>query len=286
MRERVLNKLRAEKAELLVATDVAARGLDIDHLTHVINYDVPASAETYVHRIGRVGRAGREGVAITMAEPREHYMLKTIERTTKASISVEKIPTVDEVRGARMDVTTAAVREALLASDFHDFKVVVDALTDDFDLFDIAMAAIKQAHGNEVDEHEIPVVDIREERGPKKFGNKKFESKSGDSGGYRSGGTGRDGGRDGGGSKGPRRSSENMTRIFVGSGGAAGIRPADLVGAIANETSLNGKQIGSIEIQDKFSLVEVPNNSADEVIGALKQTTIKGKKVSARRERF
>jgi ATP-dependent RNA helicase DeaD len=91
-RDRVMGRLKSGAADLLVATDVAARGLDIDHLTHVVNYDVPSAAEAYVHRIGRVGRAGREGVAITLAQPREHRMLKTIERETGQPIAVERVP--------------------------------------------------------------------------------------------------------------------------------------------------------------------------------------------------
>jgi ATP-dependent RNA helicase DeaD len=104
-RDRVMGRLRGGTADLLIATDVAARGLDIDHLTHVVNYDVPSAPESYVHRIGRVGRAGREGVAITLAEPREHRMLKNIERLTKQKIAIEKVPTVADLRTRRMEVT-------------------------------------------------------------------------------------------------------------------------------------------------------------------------------------
>src|SRR3712207_9346170 len=97
-RDRVMGRLRGGTAELLVATDVAARGLDVEQLTHVVNYDIPAAPETYVHRIGRVGRAGREGVAISLVEPRGHRMLRTIERVAGAPIAVERIPTVAEDR--------------------------------------------------------------------------------------------------------------------------------------------------------------------------------------------
>ena len=109
-RDRVMGRLRGGHADLLIATDVAARGLDIDQLTHVINYDVPAAPEAYVHRIGRVGRAGREGVAITLAQPREHRMLKTIERVTKQPIKIEKIPTVADLRARRLELTRAGAR--------------------------------------------------------------------------------------------------------------------------------------------------------------------------------
>src|ERR1700691_4651746 len=113
-RDRVMNRLRSQSINLLVATDVAARGLDIDQLTHVVNYDVPSAPESYVHRIGRVGRAGREGTAITLVEPRESRMLKAIERATGAPIPVEKLPTVADLRAKRLELTRDALREILL----------------------------------------------------------------------------------------------------------------------------------------------------------------------------
>ena len=129
-RDRVMGRLRDGTADLLVATDVAARGLDIEQLTHVVNYDVPSAPESYVHRIGRVGRAGREGVAITLAEPREHRMLKTIERVTKQRILIEKVPTVADLRARRLELTRAALRESLVADDASTaFRVVVETLS-------------------------------------------------------------------------------------------------------------------------------------------------------------
>ncbi|MDQ1681352.1 MAG: ATP-dependent helicase DeaD, partial [Frankiaceae bacterium] len=145
-RDRVMGRLRNGTADLLVATDVAARGLDIDHLTHVVNYNVPSAPASYVHRIGRVGRAGREGVAITLAEPREHRMLKTIERVTGQQIDIEKVPSVADLRAKRMEMTRAALHESLLSDDLDHFRVVVETLTDEFDLMEIALAAVKLAH--------------------------------------------------------------------------------------------------------------------------------------------
>ncbi|MFC4590021.1 DEAD/DEAH box helicase [Sphaerisporangium corydalis] len=268
-RDRVMARLRSGTADLLVATDVAARGLDIEQLTHVVNYNVPSAPESYVHRIGRVGRAGREGVAITLAEPREHRMLKTIERVTKSRITVEKVPTVADLRARRLELTRSALEESILEDDLEHFRVVVDTLADEFDLVEIAMAAVKLAHeasGAAADEEEIPEVPLRTER------------------------EGRDGrarreppARDDRRGRGP---SGGMTRIFIGAGRSAGVRPQDLVGAIANESRLSGRDIGAIEIADRFSLVEVPDNATDEVITALRQTTVKGRKVTVRRERF
>src|SRR5689334_16334126 len=115
-----MGRLRSGNADLLLATDVAARGLDIDTLTHVVNYDVPSSPESYVQRIGRVGRAGREGVALTLAQPRENRYLKTVEKITKQRITFEKIPTVADLRARRLDLTRAGLEESLLDFFFND----------------------------------------------------------------------------------------------------------------------------------------------------------------------
>ncbi|MFC6086518.1 DEAD/DEAH box helicase [Sphaerisporangium aureirubrum] len=265
-RDRVMARLRNGTADLLVATDVAARGLDIEHLTHVVNYNVPSAPESYVHRVGRVGRAGREGVAITLAEPREHRMLKTIERVTKNRIAVEKVPTVADLRARRLELTRAALEESILEDNLEHFRVVVDTLADEFDVMEIAMAAVKLAHeagGGAADEEEIPDVPVRAAE--------------------REGRPRRDAARD---DRRQRTPGRGMTRIFVGAGRSSGIRPQDLVGAIANESRLSGRDIGAIEIADRFSLVEVPDHATDDVIAALRHSTIKGKKPTVRRERY
>ena len=167
-RDRVMKKLRTGAAELLIATDVAARGLDVDVLTHVINYDVPAAPDAYIHRIGRVGRAGREGVAITLAEPREHRLLKNIERVARHKIHVAKVPTLADMRARRMELTTAALRDTILDGDLDEYQVIVDALSNEFDIVDIALAAIKKTHEGTTpagDEREIPAVAPAPERG-------------------------------------------------------------------------------------------------------------------------
>ena len=268
-RDRVMGRMRSGTADLLIATDVAARGLDLEHLTHVVNYDVPSAPESYVHRIGRVGRAGREGVAITLAAPREHRMLKTIERVTGRRIAVEKMPTVADLRARRLELTRAALHESLLEDDLEHFRVVVETLTDEFDVMEVALAAVKLAHeasgGPVDDEEEIPdVAPAPPER-------------------ERPGGRRQPGGRGGQGRS--RTPAEGMTRLYVGLGRRDGVRPQDLVGAIANESSLRGRQIGAIEIADRFSLVEVPESSIQEVIGALRTSHVKGRKVTVRRER-
>lgn len=268
-RDRVMGRLRGGTADLLVATDVAARGIDVEHLTHVINYDVPSAPESYVHRIGRVGRAGREGVAITLAEPRESRMLKAIERATGRKVPLEKVPSVADLRARRLELTRAALYESLLDDeDLERFRVVVETLGDEFDVMDVALAAVKLAHesgGAAFDEEEIPELAPRDrDRGER----------------------GRGGDRDRGQRGRPRgRTSPGMTRLFVGAGRSAGVRPQDLVGAIAGETRLSGRDIGAIEIADRFSLVEVPEESADDVVRAMRGANVKGRRAQVRRER-
>jgi ATP-dependent RNA helicase DeaD len=223
-----------------------------------------------VHRIGRVGRGGREGVAITLAEPREHRMLKTIERVTKRRIPVEKVPTTADLRARRLELTRAALHELLLEDELEQFRVVVETLSDDFDVMQVALAAVKLAHeatGGGSDTEDIPEVavpPVREARGQ-----------------------GAAPGRGAAGGRPPRARGQAgpTTRIYVAAGRSSGIRPQDLVGAIAGETALSGHDVGAIEITDRFSLVEVPESSADEVLSALQNTRIKGKKVQVRLDR-
>jgi ATP-dependent RNA helicase DeaD len=261
-RDKVMERLRGQTADLLVATDVAARGLDVEHLSHVVNYDVPSAPEAYTHRIGRVGRAGREGVAITLVEPRQHRLLKAIERHTRTRMEVEKVPTVADLRARRIELTRAAVREVLLEDEdgLDRFRAVVGALTDEFDLVEVALAAVKLAHeslgGSDDDEVELPHVSLKPDQhnAPKQ--------------------------------RGPRHGPSGGTeRVFVGLGRSAGIRPADLVGAIAGESSVSGREIGAIEITHRFSLVEVPADKVDEVVSALRATNIKGRKATVKRDR-
>jgi ATP-dependent RNA helicase DeaD len=259
-RDRVMRRFRAGTTDLLVATDVAARGLDIPHVSHVINYDVPSAPDGYVHRIGRTGRAGREGVAITLAEPREHRLLRNIEQFTRQRIPVEPIPTVLDLRARRLETTRAALRELLVGGDLDSYRVAVESLSAEFDVMDIAAAAVKLAHeaGGDREEADIPEPTAPAPRrratpGPRR-------------------------------STGHRRPGE-ITRLYIGLGRRAGVRPQDLVGAIANEARMDARGIGTIDIADRFSVVEVPDESADDIIHALSGTTIRGKRVTVRRDR-
>ncbi|HEX5827917.1 MAG TPA: DEAD/DEAH box helicase [Candidatus Limnocylindrales bacterium] len=144
-RDRIMGRFREGALDVLVATDVAARGLDIDHVTHVVNFDVPSNPDTYVHRIGRTGRAGRDGVAITLVEPREHRLLRDIERTIGQPLQIEGLPTISDVREKRMDLLAASLRETLVAGGFDRYRGVIEAVGAEFDTVDMALAAISMA---------------------------------------------------------------------------------------------------------------------------------------------
>ena len=268
-RDRVMGRLRDGTAELLVATDVAARGLDVDTLTHVVNYDVPSAAESYVHRIGRVGRAGRQGVAITLAEPREQRLLFNIEKLTKQKIAIERVPTVADLRARQIEQTVAAVREALASDDLDDYNDVLNALAGDHNIRTIALAAVKLAHeasGATVDEAEIPDFSHKVERSPRPERTDRPGHKGPrPSPGHRGGGT------------------VGTSFIYVSLGRKVGIRPGDLVGLIANESNLTGREIGPIKITEQYSIVGVPEARVDDVITSLRGSLLKGKRPNARR---
>ena len=178
-RDRVMKRFRDGALDLLVATDVAARGLDISHLSHVVNFDVPASPDAYVHRIGRTGRAGREGVAITLAEPRENRMLRNIEQHTKQKIRVAPIPTVRDLRARRLDATRDAVRAASEDGSLEIYRGIAESLSSELDLLDIAAGAIKLVHeasaaGKGEEEDIATVAPPREEFAAKGKGKTKF----------------------------------------------------------------------------------------------------------------
>ena len=276
-RDRVMKKLRGKAADLVIATDVAARGLDIPQLTHVINFDVPSAPEAYVHRIGRVGRAGREGVAITLAEPREHRLMRNIEQLTKRRIDVAPVPSVADLRARRLESIGGALRETLAEDETDDaLGALVESLSGEFDPVDVATAAVKlllESAGPESDEV-IPA-----------FAGGALGERHGDKRPSR-------GAPPRGGAWAPRdeapgsdRAKPGMTRLFIGGGRAMGMRPQDIVGAIAGEAGIRGSDVGVITIHERFSLVEVPEDLAKMVVGALRGRPVKGRKVLVRLER-
>ena len=318
-RDRVMARARAGTVDLLVATDVAARGIDIDHLTHVVNFDVPSSPEAYVHRIGRTGRAGREGVAISLVEPRGHRLLRNIEQATKQKISIATVPSPMDVKARRLDMTKGAVREVLESGDLEAYRSVAEALASEFDPMDVAAAAVRLAHealeGDAArDEADIPVIEGfgRNDR-PRREPSMPADAGQRASRGWQWSGPRPDGAPQGGereqvrgaprGGAAPRgqwqdrppqrgaprgqwndRDPQDMERIFIGLGRKAGVRPADVVGAIANEANVNPRGIGDIEIAELYTIVELPARDVDHVVRVLRGATIRGRKAKVNRD--
>jgi ATP-dependent RNA helicase DeaD len=274
-RDRVMQAFRTGRTELLVATDVAARGLDIPHVSHVINYDLPSSAEIYVHRIGRTGRAGREGVAITILDPREQRLLRSIEQHTKAKVAVAPVPSVADLLGKRLERTRMAVQQTIRTGDLDQFRGVVNAMAQSDDIATVAAAALKlvfRAEGGERVEEEIPAVPLRApEWSPSARHDHATRRRHGSDAAYVTGDRGDRG-----------RNETGMARLYVGAGRDAGIRPGDLVGAIANEAKISSHLIGAIHVDERFSLVDVPERLAQGILEVLARARIKGRKVPVR----
>ena len=215
---------------------------------------MPSAPEAYVHRIGRTGRAGREGAAITLVEPREHRLLRTIERLTRQRIEVCPLPTVADLRAKRLELMRASLREQLIGGNLDDVRVVVESLAEEFDVVDVAAAAVKLAHAalggaeDSVEKSTSAALDEGESIGA------------------------------------PARPS-GMARLLTGAGRQAGIRPADIVGAITNETGMTSSALGAIEIRDRLSMVEVPMGTADQIVKSMRGATLRGRKVPIRRDR-
>jgi len=302
-RDRVMARFRENRSDLLVATDVAARGLDIDHVSHVVNFDVPTEPESYVHRIGRTGRAGREGVAITFVEPREQRLLRNIQDATRQKIPVETIPTVADLRHRRLELTRASLREAVLAGELDPFRSVVEGLASELDLMDVAAAAVKIAHealhaasGAQADEQDVAFAPHRDERrdaqgrpgwtgpgpsgppgrGPKARGSERGPRERGPRAPRG------DGPRDDGPRSEGHRGGFETARIHISAGRFQSLRPGDLVGAIAGETGLPAGVVGAIEIADQFSLIDVAAEHAERIVDALRGTKIRGRRVTVR----
>lgn len=237
-RDRVLRRFRDGQADLLVATDVAARGLDIETVTHVINYDIPWDVEQYIHRIGRTGRAGRSGDAITLVEPKERRTLKSIERMTGVQMKMARIPTAADIAARRREAFKDALREALEAGEFESQLEAVEELSEEFDSSEIAAAALQMLWQSRHTE----------------------ESADGDF------------------AADCEQPETGMTRIFVGLGRQDGLRPGELVSVIANQCGISGRAIGAIDILDRSSFVEVPAGEADNAIDALRRTRLRGRK--------
>jgi ATP-dependent RNA helicase DeaD len=247
-RDRVMQAFRAGQADVLVATDVAARGLDIDHISHVINFDVPSAPEVYVHRIGRTGRIGRAGVAISLVDPREHRFVRNIQSLTKQKIEVQALPSLADLQAKRLEATRAALREAIEGGGLEQMREVVAALAQDFDVMDVAAAAVKLVHLAADGEGDVTIPDAQRPSGA------------------------------------VRDMDDDRVVLWVSAGKRAGVRPGDLVGAITGEAKVDARAIGAIKVLEGFSLVHVSADLADRIMSALKRTKVRGERVTVRRE--
>ncbi|MBA2468253.1 MAG: DEAD/DEAH box helicase [Chloroflexia bacterium] len=247
-RDRVMRRFRAGQADILIATDVAARGLDIDNVSHVINFDIPESVETYVHRIGRTGRAGKTGTAITLVTPRESRWIRSIERFTKARVEPKRLPSATDVNERRRDVLKSLVLEVMKDEDsYNAYLQPIRDLAEEHEAIDIAAAVLK-LYANETGRSTTE------------------EQKDDDIATF--------GGSTGG------RNETGMVRLQIDIGRNFHVRPQDFVGAIANEANIPGRSIGAIDILDTYSFVDVPEDAAQRVIEALTNASVKGKPVT------
>lgn len=288
-RDRVMNRFRNGTLDLLVATDVAARGLDIDDVDMVINYDVPIDVENYVHRIGRTGRAGRSGKAMTFVTAREYYKMREIIRYTKADIKLTKLPSRREVsafKTAKLMEELKQNLDTMRAEAVNDNKVsrfalmLQPMLQEGEVVSDLSTALVKMLIEREQgwmssDEPE-PEREPREFRERRDFRDGRADRSD------RSGRNGRDRAASGkpGGKPSGRARGANMERLFFNVGSSGRVTPRDIVGAIAGETGLPGRMIGDIEIHDRFSFVEVPTEHAQQVMDTMNKSQIRGMRVS------
>lgn len=273
-RDRVMKKFRAGRCDILIATDVAARGLDIDNITHVINFDIPQDPESYVHRIGRTGRAGRTGVAMTFITPREFRQLKLIERTIKIKIQRKQLPTDESVIERQREAIISKMQGVLDQNTYSNYMLIVDTLVKDYEAKDIAAAALKlMQEGNKA-------LETPKEYKDRDFDRSRDRSRDRD----RSRSRDRDRSRD-------RKQKRNtdmkntgaktgMVRLFMNVGRVQQITPQDVVQTVAIEAGISSKTIGVVNVYDKFTFVEVPENDAEKVLNSMHKNTVKGIKVN------
>jgi ATP-dependent RNA helicase DeaD len=255
-RDRVMRKFRSGQAEILIATDVAARGLDVPDISHVFNFDVPESVETYIHRVGRTGRQGKAGKAITLVNRREIRWIQSAERATKAKIEFKRLPTAMDVNERRREQLKRIMSDAVADEDaFQTYLDPVRELTEEFDAIDLAAAVLKL---------------YAEETGRATNATPENDELSRMSSGpapRSSGGV-------------PRSHEGGMTRLSFNIGRNYRVRPQDLVGAIANEANIPGRAIGAIDIMDTNTFVDVPEDMAQQVISAMSASSVKGRPVN------
>ena len=269
-RERTVAQLKSGAIDILVATDVAARGLDVERIGHVVNFDVPHDTESYVHRIGRTGRAGRSGEAILFIAPRERNMLRTIERATRQPIEAMNLPTLDDVNQRRIARFKERIAGALDGGESSSYRAVVEDFVRDHgaDIVDVAAALASLAQGRtplilsgkhaaEESVPPAPTHGTRADRPPHGAAQRPRHAER----------------------RGSRFGPQQTYRLQVGR--SHGVQPGNIVGAIANEADLDGSQINGIDIQDDHSFVRLPAGMPPETLGRLQRVRVKGQALAA-----
>ena len=264
-RDRVMNGFRKGRTDILVATDVAARGIDVDDVEAVFNYDIPQDEEYYVHRIGRTGRAGREGKAFSLVVGKEVYKLRDIQRYCKTKIVPQPIPSIDDVTEIKADKILCQAEEILQDNDMDRLIDIIErkVLEEDYTTLDLAAGLLRMIMG---EDNEDIIEDSRPLRSLDDLGDWRDRN-------YGRGRGSRSGGR------GNRSGGDDMARLFINLGKNQNVKPGDILGAIAGESGMPGKMVGSIDMYDKYTFVEVPREQADIVLQAMKDARIKGKNI-------
>ncbi|VAW41178.1 DEAD-box ATP-dependent RNA helicase DeaD (= CshA) [hydrothermal vent metagenome] len=284
-REQVLGRFRHNKIKVLVATDVAARGLDIDDISHVFNFDLPQDSEIYVHRVGRTGRAGKTGIALTLFTPKEQWRLRKIEKYTKQKIETAKLPTPEDIKGRREAELLEKMAVWLKRGRCSRERELVAGLVEDgHDLLEIAAIALKLARA---EEKQRPIAKIgavvassARQNKRDRFGNGRKRGNFGGNGRFNKGnGNGRFNEKNGR-QKGNRSHESGMVRLSLNAGRADGLRPNDVVGTIAFHANIPGSAIGAIHIQDEHTLVDVPEQFAQKVLSKTGSYRVHKKKLS------
>ena len=285
-RDRVMNSFRNGKTDILVATDVAARGIDVDDVDAVFNYDIPQDDEYYVHRIGRTGRAGREGKAFSLVVGKEVYKMRDIQRYCKTRIIPQAIPSLNDITSIKVDKILDQVRETIESQELDDMIDVIEMklIEEDYTAMDLAAALLKIVVGDENEEIAESSRPARSLDDLDSWGGRGSRDK------------GRRGRNDASGRGKSRRvkasekvydyiagEGNSMARLFLNIGKAQKVTPGDILGAVAGESNIPGKVVGSIDMYDGYTFVEVPNEYADTVIQSMKNARIKGKGVHAER---
>ena len=273
LREKVIDRLKKGALDIVIATDVAARGLDVERITHVVNYDIPYDTETYVHRIGRTGRAGRKGTAILFVTPRERRMLMAIERATRQPIQQMRLPTLRDIADKRIEQFKSQLIETMENQDLGFYRGLIDSMVSENvgEAADLAAAIAHLLYRDRPlavsDEPEPPTREYSRDfqddrpRGRDRPEPRQSQRRDRDTPDF-------------------KRPEGDLRQFTIDVGRSHGVMPKDIVGAIANEGGIGARQIGSIKLFDTYSTVELPQGLPNEVFQALSRTFIRGQRIN------